>query len=281
MAKDQQDPDPDALRVHFGQELRRLRNRAKLSMSDLAQALGCTPQWICQLEHAEKPPSEQSALDLDTYFQTDGHDEDDGSFHRLHTAIRRAGQRRVLRPGFKAYLAYESKAIGVRCFAAQIVPGLLQTEDYARAIMDPSEPPETLDARVAGRMERQSLLTRDKPAMTTFVLDESVLRRPVGGHDVMAKQVDHLTHVAQSPYAQVLVMPFVRITPQALSGDLIVLNFEKERDLVYVESGNIGHLTDDSDESFMAGVYFNMMIGEALNQAESIEFMLQAREAYL
>ncbi|MFD0683187.1 helix-turn-helix domain-containing protein [Actinomadura fibrosa] len=125
MASDQQEQDPDALRVHFGQELRRLRLRAGLSMSQLAKALGCSPQWVCQLEKADKPASEQAALDLDTYFKTDGWEENDGHFHRLYTAIRRAGQHRALRPGFESYLEQESRAIGIRCFAAQIVPGLL------------------------------------------------------------------------------------------------------------------------------------------------------------
>ncbi|MEU8125335.1 helix-turn-helix transcriptional regulator [Spirillospora sp. NPDC049024] len=96
MASDQH--HPDALRVHFGEELRRMRQRAKLSQNQLASALGCTPQWICQMEKADKAVSEQTALDLDTYFKTDGSDQDDGHFHRLYTAIRRAGRHRVLRP---------------------------------------------------------------------------------------------------------------------------------------------------------------------------------------
>lgn len=93
MASDQH--DPDALRVHFGEELRRIRMRAKLSQNQLAGALGCTPQWICQLEKADKTVSEQTALDLDTYFKTDGWDQDDGHFHRIYKTIRRAGRHRV------------------------------------------------------------------------------------------------------------------------------------------------------------------------------------------
>lgn len=279
MAGDQQ--DPDALRVHFGLELRRTRLRAKLSQNELAKALGCTPQWICQLERADKTVSEQTALDLDTYFKTDGWDQDEGHFKRIHQSIRRAGRYRVLRPGFQTYLRYESKAIGVRCFAAQIVPGLLQIEDYARGIMDRTEPADTLDARVASRMERQAIFTRDKPVMMTFVLDESTLRRPVGGPQVMVDQIEHLLRVSRSPYVQVLIMPFERITTEALAGDMILLSFDDEPDLVYVESGNIGYLIEDKDEVFMTGVYFNRTMGEALSQTESDELMRQAQETYL
>jgi transcriptional regulator with XRE-family HTH domain len=279
MASDQR--DPDALRVHFGEELRRMRMRAKLSQSQLASALGCTPQWICQLEKADKTVSEQTALDLDTHFKTDGWEQEDGHFLRIYNTIRRAGRHRVLRPGFQAYLQFEPLAIGIRCFAAQILPGLLQIEDYARAIMDPSEPQGTLNARVASRMERQALITREKPAMATFILDESVLRRPVGGPEVMGRQIDHLISLAQLPHVQLLIMPFERITPEALSGGLILLSFEKEPDLVYIESGVIGQLIDNKDEVFMTGVYFNRMMGDALSRLETIEFLRQAKEAYL
>ncbi|MEU8341179.1 helix-turn-helix transcriptional regulator [Spirillospora sp. NPDC048832] len=279
MASDQH--DLDALRIHFGEELRRMRQRAKLSQNQLAAALGCTPKWICQLEKADKTVSEQTALDLDTHFKTDGWDQNDGHFLRLYKTIRRAGRHRVLRPGFEAYLQFEPKAIGIRCFAAQILPGLLQIEDYARAIMDPSEPAGTLDKRVTSRMERQGLLFREKPAMATFILDESVLRRPVGGPEVMGKQIDHLISMARLPHVQLLIMPFERITPEALSGGLILLSFVKDPDLVYIESGAIGQLLDDKDEVFMTSVYFNRMMGDALSRLETIEFMRQAKEAYL
>ncbi|WP_329094544.1 helix-turn-helix domain-containing protein [Actinomadura citrea] len=279
MASDQQ--DPDALRVYFSEELRRTRQRAKLSQAQFANALGCTPQWICQLEKADKTVSEQTALDLDTYFKTDGSDQDDGHFHRIYTAIRRAGRHRVLLPGFNAYLRHESKATSIRCFAAQVVPGLLQTEDYTRGTMDQSEPAETLDARTAGRIDRQAILTRDKPPETMFVLDESVLRRPVGGQKTMIDQIEHLICAAQSPHIQVRIMPFHRITPVALVGGMILLSFEKEGDLLYFETGCVGQLVDREDAVFKAGVHFITMVGEALSQAESIEFMIQARETYL
>ena len=279
MASDQH--DPDALRVHFGEELRRMRQRAKLSQNQLANALGCTPQWICQLEKADKSVSEQTALDLDTYFKTDGWDQDDGHFVRIYKTIRRAGRHRVLLPGFDAYLRHEGKAIGIRGFAPQVVPGLLQTEDYARGTMDLSEPAETLDARTAGRISRQAILTREKPPELMWVLDESVLRRPVGGDKTMVEQIDHLIDIAQSPHVQVRIMPFNRITPVALVGGLILLSFEKEADLLYFETGSVGQLIDREDVTFRAGVHFITMMGEALSRAESIEFMSQARETYL
>nr|WP_308209182.1 DUF5753 domain-containing protein [Actinoallomurus purpureus] len=116
--------------------------------------------------------------------------------------------------------------MSIRCFATQVVPGLLQTEDYARAVMDPNELLEIQEARVAGRMERQAILTREKPPMSMFVLDESVLRRSVGSAKVMVDQIDHLIGMAQSPCVQVRIMLFERITSVALGGGFILLSFQ-------------------------------------------------------
>lgn len=279
MAGDQQ--DPDALRVHFGLELRRTRLLAKLSQNELAKALGCTPQWICQLEKADKTVSEQTALDLDTYFKTDGWDQNEGHFRRIHQSIRRAGRSRVLLPGFDAYLRHESKAIGIRCFAAQVVPGLLQTEGYARALMMPGESLETLDARVSGRMERQATLTRPNPPMTIFVLDESVLRRPVGGRKIMLEQLEHLIGFESSLNVDVRVLPYGRVAPAGLEGGFILLNFDQEDDLMYIEAAGVGQLIECKSTMFKAGVRFSLVMGEALSRTETFQLLSQTREEYV
>lgn len=280
MSSPHEDNDPDALRSHFGRELRRLRQRAGLSMNQLAEALGCTPQWIHQLEKTDKSVPEQMSFDLDTYFKTDGWEDDDGLFHRIHAALRRAGQRRVLLPGFDTYLRYEGKAIGIRGFAAQVVPGLLQTEAYARGLMLPGDSAETMDARVSGRIARQEILTREKPPMTLFVLDESVLRRPIGGPDVMAGQIRHLLELVRSPCLDLRVLPFERVAPAGLEGGFILLSFERHADLMYVESAAVSQLIESRDTVFKAGVRFNLVMGEALSQAETVGLMNRTLEGY-
>ncbi|MCO5970580.1 helix-turn-helix domain-containing protein [Actinoallomurus soli] len=277
----QYDTDIDALRAHFSRELRRLREHASLSRNRLAEALGCSPQWIYKLEKTDKTVSEQVAYDLDTYFKTEGWERDDGLFHRIYEDLRSSGRRRVLLPGFDAYVRYEARAVGIRCFAPQVVPGLLQIEYYMRGLMDPAAPGETLEARVAGRLERQTILTRDKPPIARFVLDESVLRRPVGGPKVMVDQVDHLIGLAQSPRIQVRIMPFDRVTPAALVGNLILLSFERESDLMYTEASDVGQLTGSKEMVSKAGVDFETIMGEALSRGESLDLLSRAREAYL
>ncbi|WP_433173862.1 helix-turn-helix domain-containing protein [Actinoallomurus sp. CA-150999] len=281
MSSSQNETDLDALRDHFGREMCRLRQRAALSRNQLAAALGCTPQWLYTLEKTDKTVPEQMAFDLDTYFKTEGWENDDGLFHRIYGAIRRAGQHRVMRPSFESYVQYEAKAISVRCFATQVVPGLLQTEGYARGVMDPNEPLDIQEARVVGRMERQAILTREKPPMLMFIIDESVLRRPIGGAKVMVDQIDHLIGMTESPCVQVRIMLFERITSVALGGGFILLSFEKDADLIYAESGRLSQLLEDRDTVFKAGVDFDTLMGEALSQAESIELLRRTREVYL
>jgi len=103
-------PDPDSLKAHFAYELRRLRAKAELSQQQLATALGCTPQWIWQLENCEKTVSLQTARDLDVHFETEGRETDDGLFHRLYRSIKKAELSRVLLPGFASYLEFEQRA---------------------------------------------------------------------------------------------------------------------------------------------------------------------------
>ncbi len=146
--------------------------------------------------------------------------------------------------------------------------------------MDPSAPAETSAARVAVRMERRALLIRDKSPEAMFVLDESAFRRPVGGSAVMTAQIDHLIAMAQTPSVQVRVMPFESVTPIALAGGFILLSFPKDPDLMYTETGSVSQFIEDRAIVFKAGVHFTSVVSEALNRAESIDFMRLMREEY-
>ncbi|MEO3782438.1 helix-turn-helix transcriptional regulator [Actinocorallia sp. B10E7] len=273
--------DPDALRAHFAIELRRQRTRAGLSMNQLARALGCTPQWVSQLEQTVKPVPEQSALDVDTYFKTDGWQENDGLFIRIHRAIQRAGQRRVLRQDFETYLKFEQQAQWFSSFANQAVPGLLQTREYATALMNPHHHPEALAARVDGRMGRQEILNESRLKKAMFVVDEAVLRRPLGGPEVMAEQVERLICYAESPTVQIRVLPFAHATSLASEGSFVILGYAREDDLVYFENIGMGQLIEERDKVSDCTIRFADILGEALPRAESMQFLKQVREDYL
>ncbi|ROO82968.1 DNA-binding XRE family transcriptional regulator [Actinocorallia herbida] len=270
--------DPDSLRTHFRDELRRLRANAGLSRSRLATALGCTPQWLAKLESGERTVSPRTALDLDTYFKTEGWDSDDGLFVRLHRSLKSAQGSRVLLPGFEAYLEYEKKATVLCEYSAQVVPGLLQTEAYARGTMSLDTPEQTAESRVAGRLLRQELLTAKVPPVAKFVLDASVLLRPVGGAEVMAGQLLRLIELSALPRVGIHVLPFEPVIPAALDSSFTLLGFGDGTDLMYVETGGGAQIIQRPDLVMTGRTRFHTLMGEALSQAESVDLIRRRLE---
>jgi transcriptional regulator with XRE-family HTH domain len=267
-----QDPDPVSLIAHFGSELRTLRDEAGLSRPQLGEVLGYTGQWIGQVELTKSNPSEQFAIDLDTYFKTGG------LFFRLWKSIRRATNRRVLLPGFPRYLELEAEAGLIRAFVTQLVPGLLQTESYARAVISAWSNPEPIEDRVATRIERQQVLSKENPPTAWFVLDEAVLHRPFGGRKVMAEQLTWLAEFAESPHVQVRVLPFSSMTYAGLDGMFTLLRLANGDEVVYQEGPALSQLIDAPDIVADCAVRFDLVMGEALPRAESHKMILRALE---
>ncbi|GAA2109003.1 helix-turn-helix domain-containing protein [Actinomadura alba] len=272
MPRPQRELDPNSLVGHFGAELRTHRNKANLSMAQLAAALGCSAQWIGQVELAEKPPSELFALDLDTYFETGG------SFHRLWKVIKRAGRSQVLLPGFPAYIELESQAVLIRSFVTQLVPGLLQTEDYARAVISAWPDPAPVEERVATRMEQQAILRAETPPYAWFVLDEAVLHRPFGGADVMREQLKLLAGLVTSPYVQVRILPFASMTYAGLDGKFTLLRLGDGTEILYQEGPGFSQLIEDPGTVGDCAARFDLVMGEALPRAASHQMLLRTLE---
>lgn len=144
----------------------------------------------------------------------------------------------------QSYLDFESAAALIRSFEVQFVPGLLQTEEYARAVIQLGyrhASPTEIDRRVALRMTRQHLLTQPNPPRLWAVMDEAVLRRPIGGSRVMHDQLHALAHAATRPNVHLQIMPFGAGGHAAAGGAFTILRFPDEDlpDVVYLE-----HLTD-------------------------------------
>lgn len=190
----------------------------------------------------------------------------------------------ILPDWFETYLGLEAAAATIRSFEIQFVPGLFQAEDYARAVTRLGRklaPAEEIERRVALRLKRQDLLTRPNPSRIWSVMDEAVLRRPVGGPAVMRAQFKHLIEVAEFPHVTLQVIPFASGGHVGESGSFTVLRFE-ERDLpdvVYLEqlTGAI-YLDQRSDvEHYLEAV--DELSSAALTPAGTTRFIEQvARE---
>ncbi|MGH3250450.1 MAG: helix-turn-helix domain-containing protein [Trebonia sp.] len=187
----------------------------------------------------------------------------------------------VLPDWFETYLGLESAAVAIRSFETQFVPGLFQTEDYARAVTrlgHQTAPQPDIERRVGLRLQRQDLLARRQPPRIWAVMDEAVLRRPIGGAAVMRAQLRRLVAAAGLPGVRLQVVPFARGGHAAASGSFSILRFE-ERDLpdvVYVEQlTSAVYLDQRADVEHYLEVV-DQLSGEALTPTDTIPFIERA-----
>ncbi|HSL09361.1 MAG TPA: helix-turn-helix transcriptional regulator, partial [Pseudonocardiaceae bacterium] len=133
---------------------------------------------------------------------------------------------------------HENKAVAISAFEVTVVPGLLQTGEYARAVISRivNVPPDEVDDRVAARLARQSLFSRDRPARFTFYLHESALRLPVGGRAVMAEQLRHLQRMSTRSYLSLRVVPVALGAHAATTGAFRLMEFAEFKPVAYLES---------------------------------------------
>ncbi|GAA2423477.1 helix-turn-helix transcriptional regulator [Streptomyces macrosporus] len=235
---------PTVLRVVIGKRLRDLRQRAGLTFEKAGAALDVTHATIRRMERAEvglKIPYVEKLLR--TYGVTDQAEID--GFLALAREANRPGwwhrYRDVLPEWFSAFVSLESESHVVRAYEPHYVPGLLQTEDYARAVLRagrPHAPEEEIERGVALRRERQRILTREEPPLLWVVMDETVLRRPIGGPEVMREQISRLIEACSMPTVRLQVMPFAAGPHPAMYGPFHIFRFPLPElpDVAYSES---------------------------------------------
>jgi transcriptional regulator with XRE-family HTH domain len=187
----------------------------------------------------------------------------------------------ILPDWFETYLGLESAAVAIRSFETQFVPGLFQTEDYARAVTrlgHQSASTEEVERRVGLRIKRQELLDRPRPPRIWAIMDEAVLRRPVGGAPAMRTQLARLTEASRLPSVTLQVVPFARGGHVAASGSFSVLRFG-ERDLpdvVYMEQLTSAVYLDQRPDVEHYLEVVDQLSGEALSPADTRCFIEEA-----
>jgi transcriptional regulator with XRE-family HTH domain len=234
---------PTVLRMVLGKRLRHLREQARVSFEEAARALEVTPLTVRRIEKAEVGLRIPYVRELLRVYGVPAAEADD-----FVTLAREANQpgwwykyRDVLPEWFSAYVSLESEASVIRLYEPHYVPGLLQTHDYATALMRvgfPNESKQDVGRRVALRMKRQDLLAKPEAPNVWAILDETVLRRPVGGPEVMRAQFDRLTEVLDMPKVRIQIMRFgVGAHPGAFGPfHHFRFGFSELPDIVYTES---------------------------------------------
>jgi transcriptional regulator with XRE-family HTH domain len=238
---------PTVRRMLVGAQLRRLRTERGISREQAAEAIRGSEWKIHRLENGQVGFKDRDIVDLLALYGVTDPGELDGLLAMAREANTPGWWHQygdLLPQWFRAYVDLESAATLIRTYEGQLVPGLLQTEDYLRAVVGGAyldEAPAEVERRVALRLGRQALLEREHAPRLWAVVDEAALRRPVGGHQVMREQLERLVEATKLPHVTLQVLPLSAGAHPAMTGAFSVLRFFDQElpDVVYVE-----HLTN-------------------------------------
>jgi len=244
---------PTALRIVLGARLRRLREAKQISPEEAGYVIRASHSKISRLETGRVGFKDRDVVDLLTlYGVTDETQREElrGLASRANSPGWWQGYSDMLAGWFEEYLGLEEAAVQIRTYEAQFVPGLLQTEDYARAVilLEYSNPKE-ISRRVSLRTARQAILSGPNPTSLWAVLDEAVLRRPLGGPRAMRAQLQHLIEMSEQPNVTIQIVPFAAGGHAAAGGSFSVLHFAEDDlpDMVYLEQLASAQYLDKQD----------------------------------
>jgi transcriptional regulator with XRE-family HTH domain len=280
-------PDLGGLTVRhrrLAAELRRLRSRAEITGDQVAEELGWSPSKVSRLEHGRtgfKVADVRSLLDL--YGVPEPHRTE---LLSLAEDTRRKSwlesESANLPSAFGTYVSMENEAETIWNWEPHIVPGLLQTEDYARSIFEAWQTvitmsPAEIQRRVEIRLERQRLLERKPPLTLSFVIDESVLTRQIGDAGVMRGQLEHLVECSQRTGIKVRVLQFSAFHP-VLTGSFSYMQFAGAEDVSFDDIVVIEHLTSNyyieaEDDTYQYRLTFERLVKESLDPQHSRELI--------
>ncbi|MFD7547531.1 Scr1 family TA system antitoxin-like transcriptional regulator [Streptomyces sp. NPDC059578] len=272
MNRKELDPDqsPNAL---FGQRLRMLRDERGWTQDELAKQLRCSGTHISAVETGRRSPTPHFARNADRIL---------GTGNRFEQLSQRARQTAIL-DGFPQFVVHEERAIEIRLFELGIVPGLLQTPEYAAAIASGAVQrgaitEQQAEERLSLLARRQASLERSPAPMVHAVLDESCIRRPVGGPKVMAAQLRRLEEFAALPSTIFQVAPYELGERRAFDLPLYILTMRNLSVLSYAESAHQGHLERGTQSVLNLLTAYHQLQAESLAQAASVDMINQLRK---
>ncbi|MFC8074060.1 Scr1 family TA system antitoxin-like transcriptional regulator [Streptomyces sp. NPDC057307] len=248
--------------AHFGCEVRLERERLGMSRSELGKEAHCGYSLVAKIEAGDRVPALSFAETCDRVFPYSN-----GRFERLWPlALRWA-----FPPWFRRYVELEWTATKLQMFHPLLLPGIVQTEEYARAVLQAGRPT-NLDDLVTARMERQRILERERPTRLWLVLNEGVLRNTVGDAAVMSKQLRRLHELAQCPPHVVQIVPTQGNNHLAAS-PFGLLSFKEGSDIVHVDGFPRGYLLADIDDVTLANDAYDLLKSMAAPPDESADMI--------
>jgi transcriptional regulator with XRE-family HTH domain len=264
---------PTIRRRRLGAELRRYRDAAGVTIDVVAERLGCSPSKVSRIETGHTSATPRDVKDMLDIYGVDG-----GETEELVQIAREARQKGWWHPFSTvltgAYVGLEAAARAIRAYEQQVVPGLLQTDKYAMAMIRAARLGDTdqeIEQRVRVRMARQALLIQDDPIDLQVVLDEAVVSRPVGGDEVMRDQLHRLVEAARLPNVTLQILPFAAGAHAGMDGTFAILDFPDAEDpnVVFAENATGGLFLEKSDELRKYNSIFDTIRSSALSPEES------------
>ena len=275
---------PTARRIMLGARLRRLREAAEISRAEAGFAIRSSESKISRLELGRVSFKTRDVADLltmygvadpkkrEAFLEMVTRSNEPGWWHRYTDLVA---------DWFQDYLGLEESASRIQEWEQQFIPGLLQTEDYARAIAGHGWSPltsERVQSLVAVRMRRQELLSRPKPPKLWAVIDESVLHRPIGGRQVLLAQIEHLLNVTKRPHITLQVLPY-QLSGYAAEGSFTTLRFSEPElpDVVYIEHLSGALYLDKRSDTELYGRVFDRLTVDAHTPDHTRQFLMKRR----
>jgi transcriptional regulator with XRE-family HTH domain len=283
---------PTVRRRRLGAELRRLRERAGLTGDDVAKRVKWSASKVSRIENAQSAPRASDIRKLLALYDIEGRDAEE--LLALAEEAARKGwwetYSPTLPPEYSALIGMEAEAQSALSWAAQIVPGLFQTDDYALEVTNgyleriAPVPPSETRRRVEVRLARQQVLTRDNPLRLSAVLDESVLYRRFGDRDVMKSQMKKLLELSERDNISLRILQLDGRHPIG-TGAFVLLRFGDvhhvtHQDVVYIENLTGGRYVEEEEEVYRYQRSFDRLSELALDEVKSREILMIARDKW-
>jgi transcriptional regulator with XRE-family HTH domain len=275
---------PTARRIMLGARLRRLREAAEVSRAEAGFAIRSSESKISRLELGRVSFKPRDVTDLLTMYGVTDPEKREAFLEMVKRSNEPGWWHRyidLVADWFQDYLGLEESASRIQTWEQQFVPGLLQTEDYAKAIISHGWSPmatQSVQRQVGMRMRRQALLGRPDPPKLWAVIDESVLHRPIGGRRVMLDEVEHLIELTKRPNITLQVVPY-QFSGYAAEGSFTSLRFAEPElpDVVYIEHLSGALYLDKRSDTELYGRVFDRLTVDAYTPDHTRQFLMKVR----
>ncbi|MER6979257.1 helix-turn-helix domain-containing protein [Streptomyces carpinensis] len=278
--------NPTVRRRRLGQELRRLRELKGMTAEEVAERLLVSQSKISRLENGRRSISQRDVRDLCGVYEVEDHRIVDSLMQMAKDSRQQGWWHSFGDIPYSVYIGLETDAASLRVYDPQVVPGLLQTRQYAEALIAgalPETAPADIDKRVQVRMRRQERISAsENPLRLWTVLDEAALRRVVGNRALMREQLEHLAEQSQLPHVTVQVIPFDMGAHPGLNGQYAILEFPDAADssVVYIEGVTSDLYLEKANDVHKYSVMYEHLRAQALNVEQSRQFIADIAKEY-